>query len=83
MKIDNFCHIFQYCSHPSIFLLMFTALADKHERFAKIHVSKYLLLKFLWHIENRQIGFMMYIFFLSPRISDPQIFEHFLIELEC
>ena len=83
MRIGHFRLIFQHCSHPSIFLQFFTALLDKQERFAKIGVSKYLLCKFLWHFKNCQIGFRMSFFFLSPHISDPQIFEHFLIELEC
>ena len=64
MKIDHFRHIFQHCSYPSIFFYIFTALVDKLECFAKMRVSEYLLFKFLWHFENRQIGFRMSFFFL-------------------
>ena len=54
MRIDHFRHIFNIVPiHPYIFNT-FTALVDTHERFAKIRVSKYLLLKFLWHFEKLQ-----------------------------
>ena len=48
--------IFFFSLFPSIHFPSITSIASvgTHERIAKICVSNYLLLRFLWHFENRQ-----------------------------
>ena len=62
---------------------IFRNLSCQNVALHELYVSIVHEFKLLWHFENRQIGFRMAFFFLAPHISDPQIFEHFLIELEC
>ena len=57
-RVGYFCHLFQHCCHPLIFLFnTCIALVGAHDRIAKIRMSECPMFKFLWDFENRQNWF--------------------------
>ena len=81
-RVGHFRYLFYHCCHPYIFVFNTSiGLVGTIERIVKICVTNCPILWFLWDLQNRQNW--IYDFHVSPHISVPPIFKHFLIELEC
>ena len=75
--VGYFCHIFSHCSHPYIFLIntsinMLQISACQNVWYSSFYIT----------LKITKIGSKLSFCFLSPHISVPPIFKHFLIEQE-